>query len=294
MSTLYDILEVSPQASDDEIKKSYRRLAMVYHPDKNKMPGAQERFIIIQDAYELLSDKYKRQQYDIMLAYRKANNMDTSGTHTQSSTRNTYTNQQRSTQDAAYRARQQQAREEESRRQRKEQEESYQRRRAASFALKKINDARLFVMLKAVNYVFIFIALLYVLDGILPEQQDRIQYVTHFNFKNFHTENYSFRPVNDEDFRDYTHHYLDLETTSVFGFVHAINGIDSNQLKNPIPTDYGPQRILLINIIVVIIGLILEFYWAKNIKFEILVPALSFINFLIITIDFFMTFDVMS
>nr|XP_039267326.1 dnaJ homolog subfamily A member 1-like [Styela clava] len=59
---LYDILCVNPSASQDEIKKSYRRLALKFHPDKN--PGAGEKFKDISYAYEVLSDSTKRQAYD--------------------------------------------------------------------------------------------------------------------------------------------------------------------------------------------------------------------------------------
>lgn len=62
--SLYDTLEVSQNASADEIKKSYRRLARKYHPDINKEKGAEEKFKEINAAYEILSDEKKRKQYD--------------------------------------------------------------------------------------------------------------------------------------------------------------------------------------------------------------------------------------
>ncbi|PZT48112.1 DnaJ family protein [Helicobacter valdiviensis] len=62
--SLYDTLEVSPNASADEIKKSYRRLARKYHPDINKEKDAEEKFKEINAAYEILSDEKKRKQYD--------------------------------------------------------------------------------------------------------------------------------------------------------------------------------------------------------------------------------------
>jgi molecular chaperone DnaJ len=63
--TLYDTLGVAKGASQDEIKKAYRKLARQYHPDKN--PGDQEaedRFKEVQGAYDVLSDEEKRKQYD--------------------------------------------------------------------------------------------------------------------------------------------------------------------------------------------------------------------------------------
>jgi molecular chaperone DnaJ len=61
--TYYDILEVSAEASESEIKKAYRRLARQYHPD-NKETGDEARFKQIGEAYEVLSDPRKRSQYD--------------------------------------------------------------------------------------------------------------------------------------------------------------------------------------------------------------------------------------
>merc|ERR1712107_98064 len=60
----YTILGVSRGASDDEIKKAYRKLALKYHPDKNQSPGAEERFKEICEAYDVLSDSRKKQIYD--------------------------------------------------------------------------------------------------------------------------------------------------------------------------------------------------------------------------------------
>lgn len=62
---LYEVLGVKRDASDDDIKKAYRKLAREYHPDRN--PGdkqAEARFKEVQDAYDVLSDKNKRAQFD--------------------------------------------------------------------------------------------------------------------------------------------------------------------------------------------------------------------------------------
>ena len=60
----YDILGVSKDASEADIKHAYRRLAAKYHPDVNHAPGAEEKFKQINEAYDVLSDQQKRAQYD--------------------------------------------------------------------------------------------------------------------------------------------------------------------------------------------------------------------------------------
>lgn len=60
----YDVLAVGRSAAPDEIKRAYRKAAMKYHPDRNKEPGAEDRFKEASEAYEILSDPSKRQRYD--------------------------------------------------------------------------------------------------------------------------------------------------------------------------------------------------------------------------------------
>jgi molecular chaperone DnaJ len=60
----YDILGLDHSATKDDIKKAYRKLALKYHPDKNKEKGAEEKFKQISEAYAVLYDEEKRKMYD--------------------------------------------------------------------------------------------------------------------------------------------------------------------------------------------------------------------------------------
>ena len=65
MRNYYDILGVSQDASQDEIRKSFRTLALKYHPDKNRnSEESKQRFMKIIEAYEVLSDEQARKNYD--------------------------------------------------------------------------------------------------------------------------------------------------------------------------------------------------------------------------------------
>ena len=68
MKDYYKILEISPDTEYSEIKKAYRQLAMRYHPDKNNSPDAPQKFIEITEAYEVLINTDKRQEYDYFYA----------------------------------------------------------------------------------------------------------------------------------------------------------------------------------------------------------------------------------
>jgi len=63
----YQILQVSPTATNAEIKTAYRRLAKLFHPDKN--PAAEEKFRVIKEAYEILIDDVSRHRYDLKRNY---------------------------------------------------------------------------------------------------------------------------------------------------------------------------------------------------------------------------------
>jgi curved DNA-binding protein CbpA len=70
VENLYNVLGVAPNASDEEIKKVYRSLAMRFHPDRNSAPGAEARFKSITKAYEILADPAKRGEYDQSVNHR--------------------------------------------------------------------------------------------------------------------------------------------------------------------------------------------------------------------------------
>ncbi|WP_426110691.1 DnaJ domain-containing protein [Massilia sp. PWRC2] len=70
MENLYAVLGVAPNATMDEIKKVYRSLAMRYHPDRNDAPAAEVRFKSVTKAYEILSDRARRNDYDQSVNHR--------------------------------------------------------------------------------------------------------------------------------------------------------------------------------------------------------------------------------
>ena len=69
MTNHYDVLGVSKDAGDMEIKKAYRGLSLKYHPDRNSTEEAKDMIQKINEAYEILSDKNKRKQYDMELQF---------------------------------------------------------------------------------------------------------------------------------------------------------------------------------------------------------------------------------
>ncbi len=69
MKDYYRILQVSPEADATEIKRSFRRLATQYHPDKNADPAAHQTFQEINEAYQILTNNQQRQLYDLQRLY---------------------------------------------------------------------------------------------------------------------------------------------------------------------------------------------------------------------------------
>ena len=69
MTNFYDILGVPKEASPEDIKKSYRKLSLKYHPDRNSDADATEKYKAINEAYETLSDAQQKQQYDMSLQF---------------------------------------------------------------------------------------------------------------------------------------------------------------------------------------------------------------------------------
>lgn len=71
MDDYYRALELNKDASLDEIRKSFRTLALKYHPDKNKNEGSKEKFMKIVEAYEVLSDENGKKIYDESITTKK-------------------------------------------------------------------------------------------------------------------------------------------------------------------------------------------------------------------------------
>ncbi|XP_063073734.1 dnaJ homolog subfamily B member 9 [Engraulis encrasicolus] len=68
----YEVLGVPKDATERQIKKAFHKLAMKYHPDRNKSPDAEDKFRDIAEAYETLSDEKRRREYDLLRSQRAA------------------------------------------------------------------------------------------------------------------------------------------------------------------------------------------------------------------------------
>ena len=71
MDDYYRALELNKDASLDEIRKSFRTLALKYHPDKNRNEGSKEKFMKVVEAYEVLSDSNGKKNYDESITIKK-------------------------------------------------------------------------------------------------------------------------------------------------------------------------------------------------------------------------------
>ena len=71
----YKILGITANASKQDIKKAFRRLAMKYHPDRNKALDAEDKFKVINEAYLVLSNSVKRQEYDHLNNWKNKKNI---------------------------------------------------------------------------------------------------------------------------------------------------------------------------------------------------------------------------
>ena len=80
-TSYYDILQIKQNATNDEIKRSFRSLALKYHPDKNKSSESKEKFLSIVEAYEVLSDETSRKKYDLSFQKNRGEYISDYSTH---------------------------------------------------------------------------------------------------------------------------------------------------------------------------------------------------------------------
>lgn len=93
--TYYQVLNVSPRADSEEIRKAYRKKAKAAHPDVNSHPDAQDKFVIIAEAFEILSDPEKRSVYDNRLRRDRVQSSAARAAARSSGTSNSRANQER-------------------------------------------------------------------------------------------------------------------------------------------------------------------------------------------------------
>ena len=71
----YHVLKIEPNSDLETIKKAFRKEVSTYHPDKNSSPDAPEKFNLAVEAFHILSDTYKRKEYDAMLRNRRSSDV---------------------------------------------------------------------------------------------------------------------------------------------------------------------------------------------------------------------------
>ncbi len=286
MKNYYEILGISAKASDQDIKRAYRSLAMRYHPDRNKSHDAHEAFVSIQEAYNTLSDPVKRNTYDYYYGY--SSSSTGSGNYT-------YSNRQQTNRPNYAESFRQRAQEEERKRQQNEVE--FEKIKQRSRENKKREDADLFVLLKAVNYVCLFLSLIFFLDICLPKaltKDETVKFDPDKNNKNYHTQHASFRFSESSFIPIYIGDKLSLETTPIFGFVYKVKTVNDQEVTTEPSVKWGPHSIFYMNAMVLIFAIIMELNWLKRLDYDVLIPALSFINILIIVTEVFMIVDILA
>ena len=73
ITNYYTLLNIDPSADLNTIKKAFRKEIAIYHPDNNSSPDAKDKFDQLVEAFDILSNEDKRQEYDKMLAFEKSN-----------------------------------------------------------------------------------------------------------------------------------------------------------------------------------------------------------------------------
>jgi len=71
MTNLYEILQINKNATRNEIKKAYKKLILIYHPDKNHNVNSSNKFMEIKMAYDILMDPHKKNEYDVMSSHQQ-------------------------------------------------------------------------------------------------------------------------------------------------------------------------------------------------------------------------------
>lgn len=157
MSSYYDILCIPQQATEETIRKAYRKQALLFHPDRNPSPDATARFLMILQAYEVLSDKNKRFLYDHKLGEYAVGVYDIPDYETWKAQKA-----------EERRAEEQQTREREERLRKEFQTHPYYRFRKASAYVKSFSGILLGLIVLALSFYLVFITHVVVFFVVLP------------------------------------------------------------------------------------------------------------------------------